>query len=115
MVRRIVAAKFGAGVEQATKPAAKTIYDKFCLINCLFRTENGALAASVKVYPGQTFAMVLFEARATTGRLFLRDSMKASQKVQLMEKHLLIRCISCTLLYSSSMTRSTQQSMAPFH
>ncbi len=36
MVRRLVAAKFGAGVEQAAKPAVNTIPDKFCLLNCLF-------------------------------------------------------------------------------
>jgi hypothetical protein len=48
MVRRLVAAKFGAGVEQATKPAAKTIHDKFRLLNCLFSDEIGALAASAE-------------------------------------------------------------------
>jgi hypothetical protein len=45
---KLVAAKFGAGVEQVTKPAAKTIHDKFCLLNCLFSEEIGALAASAK-------------------------------------------------------------------
>ncbi len=48
MVRRLVAAKFGAGVEEATKPAAKTIHDKFRLLNCLFSDEIGALAASAE-------------------------------------------------------------------
>ncbi len=48
MVRRLVATKFGASVEQAAKPAAKTIHDKFCLLNCLFSDEIGALAASAK-------------------------------------------------------------------
>jgi hypothetical protein len=31
MVRRLVVARFGTGVEEAAKPAAKTIHDKFCL------------------------------------------------------------------------------------
>jgi hypothetical protein len=48
MVRRLVAAKFGAGVEQATKPVAKTKHDKFCLLNCLFSDEIGALTASAE-------------------------------------------------------------------
>jgi hypothetical protein len=46
MVRRLVMAKFGAGVEEAAKPAAKTIHDKFDLLNGLFSDEVGAAAAS---------------------------------------------------------------------
>ncbi len=46
MVRRLVMAKFGAGVEEAAKPAAKTIHDKFDLLNGLFSDEVGAATAS---------------------------------------------------------------------
>jgi hypothetical protein len=48
MIRRLIGAKFGA-VEQlsaSNKPAAKTIHDKFRLLNCLFSDEVGALAAT---------------------------------------------------------------------
>jgi hypothetical protein len=48
LVRRLVAAKFGASLEQTAKPAAKTIHDKFHLLNCLFGNEIGALAASAE-------------------------------------------------------------------
>ncbi len=44
----MVAAKFGAGVEQVAKPAAKTIHDKFRLLNCLFSDEIGTLSASAE-------------------------------------------------------------------
>jgi hypothetical protein len=48
MVRQLVAAKFGTGVEETYKPAAKTIHDKFRLLNCLFSDEVGATAASAE-------------------------------------------------------------------
>jgi hypothetical protein len=32
----------------SNKPAAKTIHDKFCLLNCLFSDEIGALAATAE-------------------------------------------------------------------
>ncbi len=46
----MIGAKFGA-LEQlavSNKPAAKTIHDKFHLLNCLFSDEIGALAATAE-------------------------------------------------------------------
>jgi hypothetical protein len=48
VVRRLVVSKFGVSVEEAAKSAAKTIHDKFCLLNSLFSDEVGATAASAK-------------------------------------------------------------------
>jgi hypothetical protein len=48
MIMCLLGTKFGV-VEQlsaSSKPAAKTIHDKFCLLNCLFSDEIGALAAT---------------------------------------------------------------------
>jgi hypothetical protein len=47
MIRCWIGAKFGVVEELAAsnKPAAITIHDKFCLLNCLFSNEIGALAA----------------------------------------------------------------------
>ncbi len=50
MIRRLLGAKFGV-VEQlsaSSKPAAKTIHNKFRLLNCLFSDEIGALAATTE-------------------------------------------------------------------
>ncbi len=50
MIRRLIGAKFGLVEELAasSKPAAKTIHDKFRLLNCLFSDEIGALAATAE-------------------------------------------------------------------
>ena len=50
MIRRLIGAKFGVAEQQsaATKPSAKTIHDKFRLLNCLFSDEIGALAATAE-------------------------------------------------------------------
>jgi hypothetical protein len=48
MVRRLVATKFYATVEQETKPTAKMIHNKFHFLNCLLSDEIGALAASAE-------------------------------------------------------------------
>ncbi len=55
MIRRLIGAKFGAVEQQAgsNKPAAKTIHDKFCLLNCLFSDEIGALAATAEDLSGR--------------------------------------------------------------
>jgi hypothetical protein len=50
MIRRLLGAKFGV-VEQlsaSSKPDAKTIHNKFRLLNCLFGDEIGALAATTE-------------------------------------------------------------------
>jgi hypothetical protein len=44
----LVVAKFGTSVEEAAKPAAKTIHDKFRLLNWLFSDEVGATTASAE-------------------------------------------------------------------
>jgi hypothetical protein len=48
MIRRLIGAKFGEVEQQSAsnKPSAKTIHDKFRLLNCLFSDEVGALAAT---------------------------------------------------------------------
>jgi hypothetical protein len=50
MIRRLIGAKFGVAEQQPapTEPSAKTIYDKFRLLNCLFSDEIGALAATAE-------------------------------------------------------------------
>ena len=48
MIRRLVAAKFGKVEQASSKPAAKTIHDKFRLLNCLFSDEIGQLAATAE-------------------------------------------------------------------
>ena len=48
MTRRLVAAKFGVVEQASSKPAAKTIHDKFRLLNCLFSDEVGQHAATAE-------------------------------------------------------------------
>jgi hypothetical protein len=50
MIRRLIGAKFGVSEQQSapTKLSAKTIHDKFRLLNCLFSDEIGALAATAE-------------------------------------------------------------------
>jgi hypothetical protein len=50
MISRGIGAKFGAVKQLAAsnKPAAKIIHDNFCLLNCLFSDEIGALAATAE-------------------------------------------------------------------
>ena len=50
MIRRLICAKFGLVEELAasSKPAAKSIHDKFRLLNCLFSDEIGALATTAE-------------------------------------------------------------------
>ncbi len=48
MIQRLVAAKFRAVEQASSKPAAKTIHDKFRLLNCLFSDEVGQHAATAE-------------------------------------------------------------------
>ncbi len=48
MIQRLVAAKFRAVEQASSKPAVKTIHDKFRLLNCLFSDEVGQHAATAE-------------------------------------------------------------------
>ena len=50
MIRHLLGAKFGVAeqLSASNKLAAKTIHDKFCLLNCLCSDEIGALARAIE-------------------------------------------------------------------
>ncbi len=50
MIRHLLGAKFGVAeqLSASNKLAAKTIHDKFCLLNCLCSDEIGALAITAE-------------------------------------------------------------------
>jgi len=105
MVRQMVLAKFGTGVEEAAKPAAKIIHDKFRHLSCLFSDEVGAATA-----PAEAVSRVDLETGAVGGKsyywtLVANRFNDGCQKVQWMARSLRIRCISCTLVLKGIMKK----------